>query len=201
MIESFLVIMTLCIILFGLMQVSYLVAAKDVISFSAFAACRSATVGLKDEVVDRVARTTSIPMAGPFVGELDTGGLPTGGRAGQAWDSALQSSPSSDQYWMEHHAIPYYIGARDEADLPRILNYYNWVNGNTRITSSTEHTDYSVLVYVRQNVPLTMPFAHTFYRGNIANMTRRDGTTAVPRSPIDAELEVEDHSALYLYRP
>lgn len=201
LVESCLVIMLLCLILFGILQVSYLVAAKDVISFSAFAACRAATVGMKDEYVERVVRTTSIPTAGPFVGELNTDGLPTGGRAGKTWDSALQSTPSSDQFWMEHHLIPYYRGAANEADLPRLLNYYNWVNGNTRISSSPAHTDYSVLVYVRQNVPLTMPFARSFYRGNIGTMTRRDGNTDVPRSPIDAELEMENHSALYLYRP
>lgn len=201
LIESCLVIIMLCLILFGILQMSYLVAAKDVISYSAFTACRSATVGMKDEFVGRVVRTTSIPTAGPFVGRVDDQGLPASGRIGQTWDSALESTPSSSQFRYEYYAIPYYLGAEDEVEMAYWLSYYNWMNGNTLIHAPSTHTDYSVRVYVQQYVPLTMPFARAFVRGNMATMTRRGGTYEVPRSAIDAELEMENHSALYLHRP
>jgi hypothetical protein len=199
LIESSLAMMMLCLILFGLLQVSYLVAAKDVVSFSAFAASRSATVGMKDEFVERVVRTTSIPIAGPMVGEpYSEASLGTGGSMGQTWDRSMQASPSSQQYWAEKHIIPYYLGAVDETVLGGLLNYYNWVSTDTRISSSPRHTSDSVEVYVQQYVPLAFPFSRAFYRGNMGTMVREDGTHSVPRSPIDAGLEVENHSKLYL---
>jgi hypothetical protein len=186
----------LCLILFGILQVSYLIASKDVISFAATAACRAATVGMRDEFVNRVVHTTSIPTAGPMV---DSPFAHTTARVtARDWSTALEASPSSEQYWMEKYAIPYYLGAIDESRLASILNYYNWVNGGTAITASARHTDDSVSVFVRQNVPLSFPFARAFYYGNLGTMTRQDGIHVVPRSPIDAELQLENHSSLYL---
>ncbi len=202
LVESCLAIIMLCLILFGILQVSYLVAAKDVVSFSAFAGCRAATVGMKEEFVNRVVRVTSIPMAGPMVGNpFADQGLVTGGSEGQAWDRALWASPSSDQYWAEKQAIPYYLGAVNEGELKVLLNYYNWLSSGTLITSSTRRTEDDVEVFVSQNIPLSFPFARAFYRGNMGNMTRQDGTHSVPRSPMNAELRTENHSALYLTRP
>lgn len=198
MVESCFVIMMLCLILFGLLQVSYLIAARDVISFSAYAVARSATVGMQDEFVGRVARTTSIPVAGPSLWKYSEVGEVAGARAGQAWDAALQAKPSSQQYWMEKHWIPFYLGAVDEGELDSILNYYNWIVSDTRINSSVRHTRDSVDVYVHQYVPLTMPFAKAFYFGDMGAMVRRDGTYSVPRSSMGADLQVENHSALYL---
>ena len=196
--ESCLAIMMLCLILFGLLQVSYLIAAKDVISFSAFAACRSATVGMRDEFVSRVVRTTSIPTAGPTLNRgLLNRGMRQGKSVGTTWDSALQATPTSNQYWVEKYCIPYYLGA-DVADLAYWLNYYNWINTDTMITSSSARSGDSVEVYVQQYVPLSFPFARAFYRGNMGNMTRPNGVSSVPRSPIKADLQMEDHSALYL---
>ncbi len=202
LVESCLAIIMLCLILFGILQISYLVAAKDVVSFSAFAGCRAATVGMKEEFVNRVVRVTSIPMAGPMVGNPFAGqGLNAGGSEGQTWNRALWATPSSDQYWAEKQAIPYYLGAVNEGDLRVLLNYYNWLSTGTLITSSTRRTEDDVEVFVSQNIPLAFPFARAFYRGNMGNMVRQNGTQSVPRSPMNAELRTENHSALYLTRP
>ena len=199
LIESCLAIIMLCLILFGILQISYLVAAKDVISFSAFAGCRAATVGMKEDFVDRVVRVTSIPMAGPMVNNPFAVDAPKAiGEGGTSWDRALGATPSSGQYWMEQSAIPYYLGSVNGSDQVVFLNYYNWVNMGTLITSSARFTQDSVEVAVSQNVPLSFPFARAFYRGNMGTMTRQDGTHSVPRSPITAQLTVENHSALYL---
>jgi Flp pilus assembly protein TadG len=207
LVESCLVIVMLCIILFGLLQVSYLVAARDVVSFSAFAACRSATVGMREEFVGRVARVTSIPTAGPMVNNafVDHVNVNANSSAGNAWDTAMRASPSSDQYWVEKYNIPYYLGARYEEELTYWLNYYNWISSDTLITADTERSGGSVVVYVQQYVPLAFPFASGFYRENMGSMVRRDseGTfrSEVPRAHIDVDLEFEDHSALYLTGP
>lgn len=199
LIESGLVIIMLCLILFGILQISYLVAAKDVISFSAFAACRAATVGMKDDFVERVVRSTSIPTAGPMVGSpYAEDRLVTGGPVGRTWDAALRASPTSGQYMAEKHIIPFFLGERDEMVAEGMLNYYNWATGDTRISSVPRHSSGSVEVYVEQYVPLALPFAPVFYRDNMGRMQREDGSHSVPRLPIHANLQVENHSALYL---
>lgn len=199
MLESALVMFVLCLILFGLIQVSYLVAAKDVISFSAITACRSATVGMHDEFVNRVVRTTSIPMAGPSISVSFTDErMNQNGPIGSVWDRALSASPVSDQFWAEYYAIPYYLGTSDESELSSWLNYYNWVHSDTLITADPSRSDDTVGVYVQQYVPLVFPFARLFYRGNMGQMTRANGVSEVPRSRMDAFLEIENHAALYL---
>jgi Flp pilus assembly protein TadG len=217
MVETCLAIAMLCIILFGILQVSYLVAARDVISFSAFAAARSATVGLNEDFVSRVVRVVSIPTAGPMKGGtfVDHVNINPDQAVGSAWNQALQAAPYSDQYWVEKNNIPYYLGARSEAELDYYLSYYNWVNTDTAITASMlRETDGSVYVYVEQGVPLAFPFARGFYRKEIGTMTRvmpswngsevagySEQILSVPISEMSEDLSVEDHSALYLTTP
>lgn len=204
MVESCLVIAMLCIILFGILQVSYLVAARDVVSFAAYASARAATVGMREEFVGRVARVTSIPVAGPMVNDafVDHANIDSNSKPGDAWDSAVAATPSSDQYWVEKYNIPYYLGARYEEELDYWLNYYNWLSPDTLITADTDRSSSLVDVYVQQYVPLAFPFASGFYNGNMGTMRRPDVPNAeVPRARFQAELSFEDHSALYLTQP
>jgi len=201
MIESTIVIMMLCFILFGILQVSYLVAAKDVTSFAALASARAATVGMREEFVNRVARVVSIPTAGPTVKNLSasTSGKILNGRIGARWDRALWSHPESEQYWVEKYNIPIYLGAKDEAVLPSILNYYNWTLSSTKIKVHLfRSSDGRLGIYLSQYVPLSFPFAQGYYRGNMGPMNRPTGQRIVPRSHLDYGFEFEDHSALYL---
>jgi hypothetical protein len=201
MVESFIVIMMLCFILFGILQVSYLIAAKDVTSFAALASARSATVGMREEFVNRVARVVSIPTAGPA--KYRTKGSVSGNipkmRVGAMWDRALSSAPESKQYWIEKYNIAYYLGAKNEAMLPSILNYYNWTTSNTKIdVKLSRSSDGRIGIYQQQYVPLSFPFAQGYYRGNMGRMNRPNGSRLVPRSPMINDFEFEDHSALYL---
>jgi len=201
MIESAIVIMMLCFILFGILQVSYLVAAKDVTSFAALASARAGTVGMREEFVNRVARVVSIPTAGPTVKRLSaaTSGVVSHGRVGARWDQALRSRPESGQYWVEKYNIPIYLGAMDEGVLPSILNYYNWTLSSTKIKVRLfRSADGRIGVYQSQYVPLSFPFAQGYYRGNMGPMNRPNGQRIVPRSHLVYGFEFEDHSALYL---
>lgn len=200
-VESSLVIILLCLILFGLMQVSYLIMSRDVISFSAFASARALAVGMNEEFVERVARTTSIPSAGPptYTRHSLVSGLPDG-PVGLRWDTAVATSPGSQQFWYEHDAISWYLGADDESMLDSILNYCNWRSRDTEVTAqSSQAGDEAAEVTVRQQVPLAFPFARAFFHdSDMGMMYRNSGYSQVRIYPIEQTIRMENHSELYL---
>lgn len=204
-IESSLVIIMLCLILFGLIQVSYLIMARDVISFSAFASARALTVGMNEEFVERVARVTTIPSAGPaFAGGLQNESLAQDA-PGRMMDTALRTAPGSSQFWYEHSYIGDYLGAEDESQLDNILNYHYWVSSDTAVSSqSSQAGDQEAEVTVSQNVPLAFPFARAFFHDSDMGMMLK-GTGGggyvfeeVPVYLIEQTIKLENHSALYL---
>jgi hypothetical protein len=205
-VESCLAIIMLCLILFGLLQVSYLIMARDVISFSAFASARALTVGMSEEFVERVARVTTIPSAGPPYNSSIAQYTPLAdGAVGERWDSAVATSPGSNQFWYEHYYIPWYLGAEDESQLDTILNYHYWRSTDTAVTaqSSAAGEEYAE-VTVSQNVPLVFPFARVFFiNPDVGMVFRSDGNGGtgydeVPLYEIEQVIRLENHSALYL---
>ena len=64
-VESCLVMAILCLVLFGILQVSYIIAARNVVNYSAVATARAASVGLNDFMLHKVSRYICIPAAGP----------------------------------------------------------------------------------------------------------------------------------------
>lgn len=207
-VESCLAIIMLCLILFGLLQVSYVIMAKDVISYSALASARALAVGMSEEFVERVAHVTTIPTAGPAysTGGMYDDSLSTGGKTlGEIWDAAVSSSPASRQYWYEDEMIPYYLGADDESMLDGVLNYFYWVTSESEVAAeSSEAGDEYAEVTVSQNVPLSYPFAAVFFFNNdYATVLGSEGGGAfvykeVPVYTIEQNITLENHSVLYL---
>jgi hypothetical protein len=206
LVESCLAIIMLCLILFGILQVSYLIMARDVISFTAFVSARSLTVGMSEEFVGRVARTASIPTAGPIITPsslVDHASISDEAK-GVMWDRALGDGPESDQFWVEHYLIPYYLGADDESKLDGILNYLNWRSPDTEIALETSPPGSSEAeVTISQYVPLAFPFARAFFNDDIGQIIRRhEGggyvTREVPLYLLEQSIKLENHSDLYL---
>ena len=54
LVESCLVMALLCLILFGILQVVYLVSARNVINYSAVATAKAASIGLNDFMLFKV---------------------------------------------------------------------------------------------------------------------------------------------------
>lgn len=207
-VESCLAIIMLCLILFGLMQVSHVIMAKDVVSYSALAAARSLAVGMSEDFVDRVAHVTTIPTAGPAyqsAGMYDDSLSTDGKTLGEIWDDAVSSSPSSSQYWYEDEMIPYYLGADDDSMLDGLLNYYYWVTDESEVsTESSEAGDEYAEVTISQDVPLAYPFAAVFFFDyDYVSVLGSDGEGStvyreVPAYSIEQNVTIENHSALYL---
>ena len=64
-IESSLVMVLLCLILFSILQVSVLTAANEVLIYSASSAARCATVGYDRTMVIKTSRIAALPSMGP----------------------------------------------------------------------------------------------------------------------------------------
>lgn len=63
-VESTLVILLVCLIFFGFLQVAVLYNHERVLQFASFAAARSATVGFLPEIYDRAYKVAAIPASG-----------------------------------------------------------------------------------------------------------------------------------------
>lgn len=224
LIESCVVLMILCLILFGVLQVSYLVGARDVLAYTSMASARSAQVGLNDFMLEKTARVMSIPTAGPILNPSVRGmGVPDGLTAGQRWDnaSAFGRGVSGYQYRLERGRIPHYLGAEYASWLPGILDYDNWQTSVTTVQVTPvelSQTGSDILdVGVAQQVPMVMPFARFYallvpsveiipvFRSDKRGLAENgyganieSGTFSVPSIRMATSLEVENHAAYYL---
>jgi len=207
LVESSLVMIMLCLILFGILQVCYLIAARDVVSYTALATARSATIGYNGFMVNKVVHAISIPTAGPVITPKIRSFSPGGRTGGQKWNNAVRREPRLDQFYAEDEAIGDYLMEEQVENLDSILNYDNWRDYDSRIaltelnyeTGSAPGGD-TVEITVRQYVPMVFPFARAYYGANIVDIFRQDSGAElnVPSMRISQSVKLENHSALYL---
>jgi Flp pilus assembly protein TadG len=65
MVESCIVMVLLCLILYGILQVSLVTAASDVLIYAASAGARCATIGYDDTMVEKTVRIAAMANMGP----------------------------------------------------------------------------------------------------------------------------------------
>lgn len=211
LIEACLVIIMLCLILFGILQLSLLIGARDVVTYAAVGSARSASVGSGNDKLWQVAFMLTIPTAGPMLTPSmeGSGANISGATQGAMWDHAVEGSPGNQQYWAERFLIPYFLGADSRGESRAILNYANWEQGATRVQSpelsASDRADAGAFVdspvEVSQLVPLSMPFARVFYRQNMHSLWRNGGDQyAVPHIEFRETAAVENHAAYYMER-
>jgi hypothetical protein len=175
------VIMMLCLILFGLLQVSYIIAARNVLQYTAVATVRAAAIGLNDSMLLKVSHYASIPTAGPMnrPGNLGHMQLP-GNSMGEKLDHALtrRNTPESAQGWYEIAVkADFHLAADNE--YRAILNYDNWdAQNEAEVRTRTDFNGDLVETTVGQAVPMTFPFARAFARHLVAG----GSLVAVPRT-------------------
>ena len=206
LIESCLVIIMLCLILFGLLQVSYLLGARDIIAYASVGVARSASVGSDDFMLLKTTRMLTIPTGGPMLApsSVTRGADVYGDTEGRKWDMAVETSPENEQYWTERFLIPFFLGTESYAESRAVLDYANWMQGATRVASPELHGTDTIeeLILdtpVHQYVPLAMPFARVFYRENLYPLWR-EGTEhpSVPHAFIRESAAMENHAAYYM---
>ena len=194
LLETCIIMMLLCLIFFGLFQLSQLSASKEILDYAASCGARARTVGFNDFMCGKVIRVAAIPNAGRLlepVVDRPANPAPLSRTPGEAWDYALRAQPVSPQYAVERDRIPLYLGGEYAGRLPGILQYEYWNND-----LSTEPDDGSIGfdirdmggaglgVHTAQDVPLRAPFTRLIY-----------GAETVP---LVGDAIIESHYPLYL---
>ncbi len=192
LLESFAIMMLLCLILFGIVQYVLMLTATEVVQYSADASVRARAVGFNHFMVYKASMVARIPLAG----RMTTPGTYTTGAnwnhqmsAGNSYFTAIASNPSSDQYTQaEHIAIPQFLNSdhgylfyyldyndsRDESERRwRTWHAPSYYTGNGVINLSLRH-DYLV----------NMPFARAFMSDDVLDIHQR--------------ARLADHAELYL---
>lgn len=142
LIESCLVLALVCLVFFGLFQVSRLFAAKEVLQYAAERGARAKTVGFNRFMVHKTVRIGAIPNAGRM--------LNPGPGGGPAREHAAESA-----------RIPLYLGAEYWGRLDAILDYEDWDSIDVPPVSSLGNGTLSLTL--EQEYPLRSPFHRAFY--------------------------------------
>jgi hypothetical protein len=184
-IESCIVIALMCLVFFGMLQISQMLAANEMLDYAADRGVRARTVGLNDFMVWKTVRVGCIPNAG----KMTSPGMPAsppGYSTGQplaAWHTYLRVMPASQQYDIEEARIPLYLGAEWRGRLDPILDYEDW--DTVKIPHVVEdHGAGLVRLKLTQQYPLRMPMHRTFVNSDYIEIT--------------AEAEMENYHPLYL---
>ncbi len=192
LLETCIVMMLLCLIFFGLVQLSQLSASKEILDYAASCGARARSVGFNDFMVGKVVRVAAIPNAGRLLtpevihpaNPDDLSGTP-----GRAWDYALAAQPASPQFPVESHAIPLYLGGDSWGRLPAILDYEYW-NSSTDSRGAIDYILHDSAgsglgVHTSQEVPLWTPLHRLIYDGD--------------SFPLGGDAILENHYPLYLH--
>ena len=190
LIETCLAVFMICMILFGLLQISQLFAAKEILNHAAARAARAKTVGFNKFMVTKCARVALIPNAGKlttpdFTNEdLKLRAITAGARAGEVWDEIVATDTQSAlQHEVERVRIPFYLGAETWAEADELLEYEDWDRPSVTYPS-LDPDDPILRVRVRQDYALRIPLHRTFYGGDEIRMEGR--------------CDVEKHFDLYI---
>lgn len=199
MVESCLVIIMLCIILFGFLQLSHVIMAGNVLRYAALTTARAASVGLHEGMQERVGWYASIPTAGAIT-------TPEPGSAirleyltiGEKMEKSIsrQYSPESSQGYYEVFMKSEFHMA-DENEYQSILDYANWESGTGARTEFDTNSESDLIdTSVRQYLPLTFPFAALFSQH--LNETAVVDGEVYPAFYMEFNATIEDHAAYYL---
>jgi hypothetical protein len=198
LIESCFVVAVICLIFFGLFQISQLFAAKAILTYAAAAGARARTVGFNDFMVYKVVRAAAIPNAGrmttpPYDPSGTAGGAWWGAaRPGEAWDRASTPGvPASAQYEIERSRIPDYLGTTRWSQLEGILDYERW--DEIRFGEAPATEDF-VEFNASQRYPLVYPFARAYYAADTVRL-------ASGEPHVNENIQRERHAPLYLDVP
>lgn len=137
-VESCIVMILLCLILFGILQVSMVTAAHDVFLYSASAGARCATVGYNDGMIEKTVRIAALPTLGPR--KISTG--------------------------EELMRVRNYMSYEQQPDSKVLLSHITDTYWNSFDGAKASKSSGLVTMSVMQRYPMTFPFVRHFYNRN-----------------------------------
>lgn len=176
LIEACIAMAVICLVFFGLFQLSQLAAAREILHHAAARGARAKTVGFNRFMVAKAVRVAAIPNSGRmtepvFVNEnWALRDMVATMQPGELWDEVLNNTdPVSAQENLESARIPWYMGAENWARAEYILDYEDWDAIGTSVPSLI--ADGSIIdVNVSQRYPLRIPLHRTFYAGDTVDL-------------------------------
>ncbi len=175
-VESFFVILLLCLMFWGFLQAALLYNHERVLQFASFAAARSASVGFRSEVYTRAYRVASIAASGAMLAPVNS---TTSGN----WTGANQQM---QQLGVEQPIIPLYLGMASTRNLD--YDYWDRYDMQPRITGAGSQS-ITVTEQHDQAYPIEMPIISYILYGQTNSTIRMMGHTVS---------SMANHSQLYL---
>lgn len=196
----------MCLLFFGLLQVSLVFNADEVLHHSAARAARAKAVGFNDWMITKAHRVAAIPNSGtmmePVVASQTASVFDPTKTGGENWDAAIDPSRAyerSDKAVVELARIPEYLATDNHLRGEAILDYEEWQNHafDVSVTRSNPLAAAfggagTVRAFVRQRFPLEMPLLQLFFPDAEVD------AEGIPRIPLVGESEILDHASLYL---
>lgn len=202
MLESLIVVLVTCFILFGLLQLAHGFATREVLRHAAARTARARTVGFNTWMCRKVTRVATIPNAGkmlePSYETFHDSSLDNfdSMKAGEAIDWSLSATPHSDRAQFENARIPEYLGSDYEEQADYILDYENWNSIYSLGAGDGAGVAFSgdkLTVEVRQQYPLSIMVRSLYdWAGAVS------GTLAEEEILLRGKYDIENHYPLYL---
>jgi hypothetical protein len=195
LIETCVTILLLCLIFTGVLQVSRIFAAREILQYAAVCGARAKTVGFNKWMVEKCIRTGAIANAGlmttpDFEDNTPMRGLVARRRPGQLWPEVIGMVPGSAQFAIERARISEYLDTDNEPRANAVLNYEDWDSIDSRVQSDSGlgggagAMDGDVRVSMAQDYPLRLPAHRAFFAADSLALT--------------GEFEMETHYPLYI---
>lgn len=203
MVETIIVLLTICFLLFGVLQLGHAFVNRTILNHAAARAARARTVGLNHFMCRKVMLVASIPNAGkmtmPDDASFDEAAL-AAARAqaksdGEFWDWSLTASPSSRRGELERARIPDFLGSENSARASYILDYEKWdtIRGSGLGGGMGAHLgDDQIEIEIHQKYPLDILFRALYDWVGLAYLADRD------HLDLKGEYEIENHYKTYL---
>lgn len=198
-IESFIVMLIVCILLFGLLQAAVVFTGSDILHHAAARAARARSVGFNEWMAFKAMRVASIPTSGrmlepafqPLQNNSPFGANPS---PGEAWDAAFTATPGiSQRAALERLRVPAYLASYNRGRAAYVLNYEEWERGSFTESEHASAFGTGTLRYrVEQDFPLKMPFSRFVFP-----FTRTD-ENGDGRITLSGDSEAGQHYELYL---
>ena len=197
--ESFIVILFVCIIFFGILQAAVVFTGDEILHHAAARAARARSVGFNDWMAAKAMHVASIPNSGRMIEPVfqplqNTAPFGANPSAGVAWDRAFTANPGvSERTVFERVRIPAYLVSANGARASYVLNYEEWERGSFSYNErGSVFGNGTIRMLVEQDFPLKMPLNRFLFP-----FTRRD-EFGDGRMRLSGESESGEHARLYL---
>ena len=154
LIESCIVIIILCLIVFGVAQRSQLYMALEILDHAAVCGAHAHAVGLNDFMVQKSVRIVVIPLAGEMTQPSYSPSvltIPNQHRIGSTWDTAVHFHGGSTQSGIEISNMEDYLLSQDWGEAAGYLDYkldylnrYGWTADNSGTPTKTPNIERTV---------------------------------------------------------